>query len=75
MATITPEEARAYLNRWKLVRELEVIELRRTDMETKFRQLSALMAARGLFGPEPDRESEVQAVRDRWARLRQALSG
>jgi hypothetical protein len=75
MAAITPEEARAYIQRWELVRELETAELQRTPIETKLRQLAALMASRHLFGPEPDRERQVAEVRARWERLRQALSG
>jgi hypothetical protein len=75
MAAITPEEARAYFRRWELVREVEASELRRTPMETKLQQLAALMAARHIFGPEPDREAETRVVRERWARLRRALSG
>jgi hypothetical protein len=75
MAAITPEEARAYFRRWELVRDVEASELRRTPMETKLRQLAALMASRHVFGPEPDREAETRVVRERWARLRRALSG
>jgi hypothetical protein len=44
-------------------------------METKLSQLAALMASRHLFGEEPDRDAGVQAVRARWARLRQMLGG
>ncbi len=44
-------------------------------METKLQQLAALMASRHVFGPEPDREAEIQVVRERWARLRRVLSG
>ncbi len=44
-------------------------------METKLQQLAALMASRHVFGPEPDREAQVQGVRERWARLKRALSG
>jgi len=75
MAAITPAEARAYLRRWELVKEIELIELRRTSMDVKLRQLSALMASRGLFGPDPEREKGVLLVRERWACLRQALGG
>jgi hypothetical protein len=75
MAAITPTEAQAYLKRWELVKEIELIELRRTPMDVKLGQLSALMASRGLFGVDPERENGVQLVRDRWARLRQALGG
>ena len=75
MAKMTPDEARAYLQRWELLREVEAAELRRTSMETKLRQLAALMAARDVFGPEPDREAQVLVVRERWARIKQALRG
>jgi hypothetical protein len=75
MAAITPTEAKAYFKRWELVKEIELIELRRTPMDVKLRQLSALMASRGLFGADPERENGVQLVRDRWACLRQTLGG
>ena len=75
MAAITPGEAQAYFKRWDLVAEIELIELRRTSMDVKLRQLSALMASRGIFGVDPNREQGVQLVRDRWACLRQVLSG
>jgi hypothetical protein len=75
MAAITPTEAQAYFKRWDLVKEMELVELRRTSMDVKLRQLSALVASRGLFGVDPERESGVQLVRDRWACLRQALRG
>jgi hypothetical protein len=73
MAAITPEEAQGYLARWRLVRENEIAELRRTSMETKVRQLSALMASRQIFGTDPDREGGAQTVRERWAYLRRSL--
>ena len=75
MVAVTPEEALAYFRRWELVRDVEAKELRRTPMETKLQQLAALMASRHVFGPEPDREAQIQVVRERWARLRRALSG
>jgi hypothetical protein len=75
MASITPAEAQAYSKRWDLVKEIELAELRRTSMDTKLRQLSALMASRSLFGVDSERENGVQLVRDRWARLWQALGG
>ena len=75
MAAIAPAEAQAYVKRWELVRQMELIELRRTSMDVKLRQLSALMASRGLFGEDPERENGVQLVRDRWACLRRALGG
>jgi hypothetical protein len=75
MAEITPDDARACLERWELVRKAQLEELRRTPMQTKLRQLAALMASRHLFGAEQDREEGVRLVRERWARLRQALGG
>ena len=75
MAVITPAEALAYFRRWELVRDAEARELTRTSMETKIKQLAALMASRHVFGPEPDREAQIQVVRERWARLRRAMSG
>jgi hypothetical protein len=75
MAAITPEEAQAYFKRWEMVKEIELIELRRTSADAKLHQLAALMASRGLFGVDPEREHGVQLVRDRWALLRQALGG
>jgi hypothetical protein len=75
MPAVTPDEARAYFRRWELVRAEQARELRSTSMETKLRQLAALMASRRLFGDEPDRDVGVQAVRARWARLRQLLGG
>jgi hypothetical protein len=63
MAAITPTEAQAYFKRWELVKEIELVELRRTSMDVKLRQLSALMASRGLFGVDPERENGVQRSR------------
>jgi hypothetical protein len=75
MAAITPTEAQAYLRRWELIKDIELTVLHRTSMEVKLGQLSALMASRGLFGVDPERENGVQLVRDRWACLRHALRG
>lgn len=73
MSPITPDEARAYLERLAMVRDFKAAELRRTSMETKLKQLASLMASRHVFGSEPDREKEVAVVRERWNRLRRAL--
>jgi hypothetical protein len=73
MAPITPAKAQVYFKRWDLVKEIELAELRGSSMDTKLRQLSALMESRSLFGVDPERESGMQLVRDRWAHLWQAL--
>ncbi|HJR69276.1 MAG TPA: hypothetical protein VKA43_04495 [Gammaproteobacteria bacterium] len=75
MTPISTDEAEAYWARWRLVQEAEIAELRRTSMETKLRQLAALVAARDLFALDQNREPQVEEVRKRWARLRLALSG
>ena len=75
MERISSDEGEAYLARWRLVQEAEVAELRRTSMETKLRQLAALVAARDTFGPDADRDLHVAEVRERWNRLRQTLGG
>jgi hypothetical protein len=72
---VTAEQARSYLARWELARDAEAAEVRLTSMETKLVQLAALMASQDAFGPEPDRDAQILEVRERWARLRQALSG
>ncbi|MGH8285564.1 MAG: hypothetical protein ACRETT_07335 [Steroidobacteraceae bacterium] len=75
MTSISPKQARDYLDRWKLVKEVEANELRTVSMETKLRQLAVLMASRNLFGDDRDRETRVREVRDRWTRIRAALHG
>ena len=75
MTRISTAEAEAYLARWRLVQEAEVAELRRTSMATKLSQVAALVAARDSFKPDPDRDLQVDEVRERWARVRQASSG
>ncbi|MBL8271558.1 hypothetical protein [Steroidobacter sp.] len=75
MASITPKDARTYLNRWDLVREAEATELRAASMDTKARQLAVLMASRDLFRRDESRDQEIVDVRDRWTRIRRAMSG
>jgi hypothetical protein len=72
---INSEEARAYLERWQLLRVAEARELQRTSMETKLRQLELLMASRLMFGPESDRQEGIEVVRARWNHLRRTLGG
>jgi hypothetical protein len=62
MSAITPKQARAYLERWDLVRDAEAAELQRTPMAMKFRQLEALMASRDAFGGDSQREQEIEAA-------------
>lgn len=74
MSAFTPEEAEAYLARWKEVREKEAAALPHTPFDVKLRQLNALMASRSLFS-DPKRQEAVNAVRERWTLLRALLGG
>lgn len=40
MAEMNPSEAKAYLERWALLEKAELVELRRTSMDLKLRQLA-----------------------------------
>jgi hypothetical protein len=73
MTSITPEQARAFLDRWKMVRESRADEPRERLMETRLRQLSVLVGSRELFDVDPHRERRVEDVRERWARIRKTL--
>jgi len=73
VSSLTSEQARAYLERWELVRAVEAAELQRTPMQTKLLQLAALMQARGIFSAEPDREAESREIRERWERIKRAM--
>jgi hypothetical protein len=57
------------------VQEQELAELRQTSIETKAKQLDALMASRDLFREDPQRDQGVRDVRERWMRVRKALGG
>ena len=72
MPNITPDEAHRYQQRWALANSVEIAELRRTSAETKLQQLASLMASRELFAEDPNRERDVDEVRERWRQLRRA---
>jgi hypothetical protein len=73
VATITYDEARAYFERWELIRDLEIATLRSASMDSRLRQLESLMASRSIFASQPDRQEEIELVRERWDCLRRAL--
>jgi hypothetical protein len=68
-----PEQAGPYRQRWDLVRDAEAVELQRTPMALKLRQLEALMASRNEFVDDPERAQEIESVLERCAGLRKAL--
>jgi hypothetical protein len=75
MTSISPQQARDYLARWRLVEKAQTEEWRMASLETRVQQLAVLMASRSLFGNDPDRERQVGEIRDRWARIRLASHG
>lgn len=75
MSFISRKQALDYLRRWSLVEQAELSELRSTGLAIKLRQVSVLMASQRLFPEDPDRESELQEVRERWRRIHEALRG
>ena len=69
MQRISPQEAKAFAARWKLVAEVERDELRNTSAEDKFAALAKLVeSARALRWQTTD-PVEVNEVRERWIRL------
>lgn len=70
MRPMTPEEAFAYQDRWRQIAEAEAESVRATSLETRLRQLSALMASRELFPVDTLRDSSSDKVRERWLLLR-----
>lgn len=67
---MTPDTAVRFLARWRLVNDAEIAELRATPIETKLRQLSALMASVTALGWHDALDADTDAVRERWRRLR-----
>lgn len=66
---MSPEEAKAFAARWKLVADAEREELRATSLEQKFAQLSALVDSARALGWATTDPAEVDEVRARWNRL------
>ncbi|MBI1732177.1 MAG: hypothetical protein HYR49_05335 [Gammaproteobacteria bacterium] len=73
MAQVTPAEVRDYLAGLALAGEHEIEELRNTPVETKLRQIWALLGSVALFEDSAQREAGVCEARERWARLHRAL--
>ncbi len=70
--TLDKAAARAFVERWRLVNEAEIDELRQTPVEVKLQQLAALMDSVRQLGWDVDLAAEEQMVRERWNRLRKA---
>jgi hypothetical protein len=66
---MTRKEARAWMERWKIVNEFTDAEARAKTPEERFRDLEMLFASASLFPRPIDEEQETQRVRDLWMRL------
>lgn len=69
---ITADEARAFRDRWRLVNEREIAEMRATPPAEKFRQLANLVESAKALGWTRDEAAETE-VWERWALLRERL--
>lgn len=65
-------ELRAWQERWKLVNEAEVEELRTLDFATRLRQACAMFDSARALGWEHDR-TEDEKVWERWRLLRERM--
>lgn len=75
MGMMTEREGQQFRERWQLVTEAERQELRSTPVQLKFKQLAALMQSAQALGWETYDEADIEAVRQRWRRLREAFRG
>jgi hypothetical protein len=73
--TITPEEAAIYLERWRLACQFEREKVLRMSPEAKLRQVEILYEMAEALGWPEDRGADVERVRERWRRLREAAGG
>lgn len=72
MLSMTPKDAQAWQRRWRTVNAHRVVEVRAMSMDEKVRQLSELMSMHVSAKWIQKREAEVQTIRQRWAKLREA---
>jgi exopolyphosphatase/pppGpp-phosphohydrolase len=67
---MTKAQARAYVDRWRLVNQHEIRELRAMTLEEKLRVAAQLHEVGKHIGWNGHRERGVAEVRQRWQRLR-----
>lgn len=69
VASMKAAQARAYMNRWKLVAEVEREELARMTPAEKFADIGRLMELAHTLGSSTHTDEQVDEVRRRWVRL------
>jgi hypothetical protein len=63
---------REYLARWKRINDFQAEELRRTTPAERVRQIFRLMKLAKAMKWETSSAEEIEEVRSRWRRLREA---
>lgn len=71
---LTREAVRAYVERWKLVNDRELEELRKLSAQQKLEQLVGLFEFGRALGLQPDPPESDQVIRSRWNRLRRNVA-
>ena len=69
---ISPEAAAGYMDRWAAGERRLIRERRATPMETRLRQLAALMASASEMGWSGALDAEDDAVQARWMAARRS---
>jgi len=67
---MTKEDAHAWKERWRAIREVECEELRSTPIDTKFRQLASMMQTARVLGWHTSTPEEIEYIRQLWIRLK-----
>lgn len=68
--TMSAEEARAYIDRWKAVAEIEQRELQAATIQEKWRQLNAIKRLADGLGITREDDDGKMEVYLRWAKLK-----
>jgi len=72
MQKMTAKDAQEWRDRWRVVNAHRAAEVRAMTADEKIRQLAELMSAPVSAERVKSRAAEVEIVRQRWAKLRNA---
>ncbi len=67
---LSKAEAQAWMRRWRAINEFERQELRQMTVQTKARQLAAMMRTALALGWKTSTDEELARVRTLWVRLK-----
>ena len=71
MIKLTKRQAVEYKKKWRQVELAQVLELRKTPMPLKLKQLCLLMNSFHFMPLDKVREKEVGTICGRWAKIRE----